>query len=215
VLLASGQTSEATAEFRNALELCREFSINLFIPLVVGQLGAAMTAAGLSGQAVGVLERVVGESENLGHNVATVFAKYALAAAYRAAGRLDESRKLALSSLESSQQGEFRGVESRLLHLLGLLELDLPKPDVAAAESHLVRSAALARALEALPILAQTELSLADLWTKTGKLQQAAEALDSVAKISGHIDYRGLSDDIARQHAQLAELGFSTQPSRL
>jgi class 3 adenylate cyclase/predicted ATPase len=215
MLLASGQTSEAIAEFRNALDLCREFSINLFVPLVAGQLGAALTMANMSGQATGILERVVGESENLGHNVATVFAKYALAVGYRAAGRLNESRKLALSSLESSQWGEFRGVESRLLHLLGLLELDLTNPDFAAAESLLMRSADLARASGALPILAQTELTLAELWTRTAKLQQSAQALDSAERIWRRINYRGLADDIARLRSRLAKLGFSTHPTRL
>lgn len=215
VLFAAGQTGEAITEFRNALDRCREFSINLFAPLVVGQLGAALTTAGLSGQAIGMLERVVGEFENLGHNVGTVFAKYALAAAYRAAGRLEESRQLALSSLENSQRGEFRGVESRLLHLAGLLELELVQPDIATAESYLVRSAEIARALNALPVLAQTELALADLWIRTGKLQQAAQALDSVTAISLRISYRGLSDEIAHRRAALTELGSSAQPSRL
>jgi class 3 adenylate cyclase/predicted ATPase len=215
LFFASGHASEATSEFRNALDLCREFSINLFIPLVIGQLGAALTVAGLHGQAVGMLERVVRESENLGHNIGTAFAKYALATAYRAAGRLDASRKSALSSLESTQRSGFRGVELRVLHLLGLLDLELAEPDLAAAEASLVRSADLARALDALPSFIQAQLTLADLWARTGKPQQSAEALDAAERISHRIGYHGLFDDIARRRSQLAELGISAQPTRL
>jgi hypothetical protein len=98
---------------------------------------------------------------------------------------------------------------------MGLLELDLTKPDFAAAESLLMKSADLARASGALPILAQTELTLAELWTRTAKLQQSAEALDSAEWISRRINYRGLADDIARLRSRLAELGFSTHPTRL
>jgi class 3 adenylate cyclase/predicted ATPase len=215
LLSASGHANDAIGEFRNALDLCREYSINLFVPLVVGQLGAALTAAGLHSHAVGMLERVVRESENLGHNVGTIFARYALAAAYRGAGQMDESLQAALSNLESTQRGGFRGVESRVLHLLGLLHLELAEPDFTAAETFLVRSADLARRLDALPGLAQTELTLADLWTRTGKPQQSAEALDSAERISDRIGYRGLADDIAHRRSQLTDSGISAQPTRI
>jgi tetratricopeptide (TPR) repeat protein len=62
----SGHPSEAINELRRGLDLCREYSINLFIPLIVGQLGAALTTVGSHDQAIRLLDRVVRESQLLG-----------------------------------------------------------------------------------------------------------------------------------------------------
>src|SRR5690348_10434230 len=100
----------------------------------------------------------------------------------------------------------------RLLHLMGLLDLQSAKPDLAAAQTYLVRSSELARVLNALPNLAQIELSFAELWTKTGDLERATKAFDSAERISVQIGHRGLADDVARGRAQLAGLDVP-QPS--
>src|SRR3954454_12172069 len=87
----SGEAGKAIAELRKGLDLCREYSINLLIPVIVGQLGAALTEVGSHDQAIRLLERMVRESKVLGHNAATAFAYHALAAAYREVGRQQEA----------------------------------------------------------------------------------------------------------------------------
>jgi hypothetical protein len=144
---STGQGNEAINEFRKALDLSREYSINLFIPLIVGQLGAALTLAGLHSAAIGLLERVVRELELLGHNIGTVFANYALAAAYRAVGRVEESVRLAMACLENTRRYGFHGVEVRVLLLLGTLQMTPARPDAATAESFIKSSIDLARSL--------------------------------------------------------------------
>lgn len=198
----SGEAGAAIAELRNGLDLCREYSINLFIPLIVGQLGAALMAVGSHDQAIRLLDRVVQESQVLGHSAATAFANYALAAAYREAGRHQEALDLVEPCLRTATRYGFRGVEMRLLHLLGMLNADLS--DTHAAEILLSRSIELARNLEAWPHVAQGQLAQADNWLKAGKLARAAEAVDSAISI-----YEKLGcDTLAKKVEALRRVSF-------
>ena len=198
----SGDAGAAIAELRKGLDLCREYSINLFIPLIVGQLGAALTATGSHDQAIRLLDRVVQESQVLGHSAATAFANYALAAAYREAGRHQEALDLVEPCLHTATRYGFRGVEMRLLHLLGMLNADLS--DAHAAEVLLSRSIELARNLEAWPNIAQGQLAQAENWLKAGKLARAAEAVDSAISI-----YERLGcDTLAKKAQALRQVNF-------
>ncbi|MEA2882262.1 MAG: hypothetical protein QOH32_1518 [Bradyrhizobium sp.] len=177
----SGEAGAAIAEFRKGLDLCREYSINLFIPLIVGQLGAALTATGSHDQAIPLLDRVVRESQVLGHSAATAFGNYALAAAYREAGRHQEALDLIEPCLDTARRYGLRGIEVRVLHLLGVLNGD--RSDPGAAEALLSRSVELAKILEAWPNVAQGQLSLADILLKAGEHARAAEAVDCAISI--------------------------------
>ena len=198
LLSSTGHAAEAIGEFRKALDLSREYSINLFVPLIVGQLGAALTLTGMHDSAIGLLERVARESKLLGHNIGTVFANYALAAAYKAVGRVEESRGLADACLENARLYGFQGIEARVLLLLGALQQDTAKPDATAAESLVRISIDLARRLTALPNVAQGHLALADLWAKSGKTEQAIEAIDAALQIYDSIGYRQIPDEVLR-----------------
>jgi predicted ATPase len=206
LLSSAGRTPEAIAEFRRGLELCREYSINLFIPLIVGQLGAALSAVGQQVQAIGLLEKVVREAESLGHNVGTVFANYALAAAYKASGRIAEAVALCRKSLESTRQYGYQGVETRLLLLLGNLELAADRPDLQAAEAYVRRSIMLASRVGALPNVAQGQLALADILAVAQRYSEASEILEAAVKLSGEIDYRFPEDEVSRIRARLASV---------
>jgi tetratricopeptide (TPR) repeat protein len=198
----SGDAGAAIAELRRGLDLCREYSINLFIPLIVGQLGAALTATGSHDQAIRLLDRVVRESQVLGHSAATAFANYALAAAYREAGRHQEALDLVEPCLRTVTRYGFRGVEMRLLHLLGILNADLS--DAHAAEVLLSRSIELARNLEAWPNIAQGYLALADNRLKAGEPARAMEAADSAISI-----YEKLGcDTLAKKGRALRQVSF-------
>jgi class 3 adenylate cyclase/tetratricopeptide (TPR) repeat protein len=191
----SGEAGKAITELRKGLDVCREYSINLLIPLIVGQLGAALTAVGSHDQAIRLLDRMVRESKVLGHNAATAFANYALAAAYREAGRQQEAVDLVEPWLESAARYGLRAIEMRLLHLLGVLKGD--QGDPAAAEALLSRSIELARTLEAWPTIAQGQLALAEHWAKAGKFDRAGEAADAAISI-----YQRLGCDALAQKAQ-------------
>jgi class 3 adenylate cyclase/tetratricopeptide (TPR) repeat protein len=191
----SGQAGKAIAELRKGLDVCREYSINLLIPLIVGQLGAALTEVGSHDQAIRLLDRMVRESKVLGHNAATAFANYALAMAYREAGRQQEAIDLVEPWLESAARFGLRGIETRLLHLLGVLKGD--QGDQAGAEALLSRSIELAGTLEAWPTIAQAQLALAEHWSKAGKFDRAGEAADAAISI-----YQRLGCDALAQKAQ-------------
>ena len=203
---STGRANEAIVEFRKGLELCREYSINLFIPLIVGQLGAALSMVGHHTQAIGLLEKVVREAESLGHNVGTVFANYALAVAYKASGKMPEAAALCRKSLENAREYGFQGVETRLLLLLGSLELAADHPDLRTAEAYVRRSIMLASRLGALPNVAQAQLALSDILAASQRSSEAWEALESAVKLSNEIDYRFPEDDISRIKARLASV---------
>jgi len=176
----SGQPGKATAELRKGLDVCREYSINLLIPLMVGQLGAALTELGSHDQAIRLLDRMVRESSVLGHNAGTAFANYALAAAYREAGRHQEAVDLVEPWLENATRYGLRATETRLLHLLGVLKGDQGDP---AAEALLSRCIELAATLEAWPTIAQAQLSLAEHRAKAGEPARANDAADAAISI--------------------------------
>jgi class 3 adenylate cyclase/predicted ATPase len=177
----SGDAGKAITELRKGLDVCREYSINLLLPLIVGQLGAALTEVGSHDQAIRLLDRMVRESKVLGHNAATAFATYALAAAYRAVGRHQEAVDLVEPWLESATRYGLRAIEMRLLHLLGMLKGDQGEP--AAAEALLSRSIELAKTLEAWPTIAHGQLALAEHWAKAGEPVRASEATDAAISI--------------------------------
>jgi tetratricopeptide (TPR) repeat protein len=192
LFMYSGEPAKAIGEFRKGLDLCREFSINLFIPLIVGQLGAALVAVGSHQQAIRLLDRVVKESTVLGHNVATAFANYALASAYREAGRYQEAIELAEAWSGVAVRYGLRAVEMRFLHLLGVLKGD--QGEAGAAEVLLSRSMELAGTLEAWPGIAQGQLSLAQHWTKAGDYSRAMQAADSAALIYRQVGCEALAE---------------------
>jgi class 3 adenylate cyclase len=187
----SGDAAKAITEFRKGLDVCREYSINLFIPLIVGQLGAALTAVGSHDQAIRLLDRVVRESQVLGHNAATAFANHALALAYREAGRHQEAIALVEPWLESAARYGLRAVEMRFLHLLGVLKAD--QGEAAAAEALLSRSIELANSLEAWPTVAQAQLALAEHWSKAGEIAHANAAADAAISIYQRLGCDGLA----------------------
>jgi tetratricopeptide (TPR) repeat protein len=128
-----------------------------------------------------LLDRVVRESQVLGHSAATAFGNYALAAAYREAGRHQEALALIEPCLDTARRYGLRGIEVRVLHLLGVLNGD--RSDPGAAEALLSRSVELAKVLEAWPNVAQGQLSLADILLKAGEHARAAEAVDCAISI--------------------------------
>jgi tetratricopeptide (TPR) repeat protein len=188
----SGEPGKAIAELRKGLDVCREYSINLLIPLIVGQLGAALTEVGSHDQAIRLLDRMVRESKVLGHNAATAFANYALAAAYREVGRQQEAVDLVEPWLESATRYGLRAIETRMLHLLGVLKGD--QGDATAAEALLSRSIELAGTLEAWPTIAQAQLALAEHWSKAGKFERAGEAADAAISIYQRLGCAGLAE---------------------
>jgi tetratricopeptide (TPR) repeat protein len=189
----SGDAGKAITEFRRGLDVCREYSINLFIPLIVGQLGAALTAVGSHDQAIRLLDRVVRESQVLGHNAATAFANHALASAYREAGRHQEAVALVEPWLESAARYGLRAVEMRFLHLLGVLKAD--QGETAAAEALLSRAIELAQTLEAWPTVAQAQLALAEHWSKSGEAARANEAADAAISIYQRLGCAALAEN--------------------
>jgi class 3 adenylate cyclase/tetratricopeptide (TPR) repeat protein len=192
LFMYSGHPAKAIGEFRKGLDVCREFSINLFIPLIVGQLGAALAAVGSHEQAIRLLDRVVKESTVLGHNAATAFANYALASAYREAGKLSEAIELAETWLAVAVRYGLRAVEMRFLHLLGILRSD--QGDTVAAELLLSRATELAKALEAGPTIAQVQLSLAQLWSKASDYSRAVQAAESATLLYRQLGCEALAE---------------------
>lgn len=188
----SGEPGKAITELRKGLDVCREYSINLLIPLLVGQLGAALTEVGSHDQAIRLLDRMVRESRVLGHIAGTAFANYALAAAYREAGRQQEAVDLVEPWLESATRYGLRAIETRLLHLLGVLKGD--QGDPAAAEALLSRCMELAGTLEAWPTIAQAQLSLAEHWAKAGEPARANDAADAAISIYQRLGCAALAE---------------------
>jgi tetratricopeptide (TPR) repeat protein len=197
----SGCTKNAIDELRVASDVCREHSINLFIPLIVAQLGAALVDAGSYEQAVELLEKGIQEAQGLGHRVATVAAMHALAAAYKALGRVGPSIELGQRALEIAKQYEFIGVQIRLLRLLGMLETTHGDGDVNRAEELVASSIELAKTLGSLPNVASGKLAMAEIRLKSGEQERALQLMDSAIADYEHMGCNLLADQVRKRRS--------------
>jgi len=202
----SARPAKAITELRKGLDVCREYSINLLIPAVVGQLGAALTAVGSHDQAIRLARPHGGGNLRCSATTRTAFANYALAAAYR--GERPAARRRSIWSSHARECDPLRTSRHPrcgLLHLLGVLKGDQGDP-AAAGSAAVALDRNLPGRWEAMATIAQGQLALASIGRKP-KFDRAGRSADAAISI-----YQRLGCDALAQKAQaMRQIKFGTR----
>jgi hypothetical protein len=112
----------------------------------------------------------------------------ALGGAYLLDGRLADATRIAQDGLAAARQRGERGVEGRLLRLLGDIAAHPDRLGVDTAEAHYRQALALAEELGLRPLLAHCHLGLGKLYRRATKRPEAREHLTTAATMFGEMD---------------------------
>jgi tetratricopeptide (TPR) repeat protein len=201
--LDQGDFIGAVAPLDRGLELCRTGRTPLWTPDFTWALGAAYHATGRRADGIALMEdaaRVIAE-----RNVRWAWwpgGVGALGRAYLLEGRLAEAARIAHERLAAARQVGERGVEARILQLLGEIASHPACLDVDAAETHYHQALNLAEELGLRPLLAHCHLGLGKLAWHVGKQDQARESLATAVRMFGEMDMRHW-----QEHAERAMAG--------
>jgi tetratricopeptide (TPR) repeat protein len=202
--LDQGDFAGAMAPLERGLDLCRTREVPFLLPHFAGALGAAYHGTGRRAEGVALMEDA---ARAFAQRVAPLAAwpgrAAALGVAYLLEGRLADATRIAQDGLAAAQQRGERGVEGRLLRLLGDIAAHPDRLEVDVAEAHYRQALALAEELGLRPLLAHCHLGLGALYRRTGKPEQAREHLTTATVMYREMDMRYW---LTQAEAELKEL---------
>ena len=119
-------------------------------------------------------------------------------------GRLADATRIAQDGLAAARQRGERGVEGKLLLLLGDIAAHRDRVDAETAEAHYRQALALAEEMGMRPLVAHCHLGLGKLYRRTDKREDAQEHLATATTM-----YRdmGMTYWLEKAEAEMRELG--------
>jgi tetratricopeptide (TPR) repeat protein len=176
--LDQGDFAGAVAPLERGLNLCRTREVPLLLHDFAWALGAAYHGTGRRAEGVALMEDAargfVGRTVALAGWAGRVGA---LGGAHLLDRRLADATRIAQDELAAARQRGQRGVEGRLLRLLGDIAAHPDCLDADTAEAHYREAQALAEELDLRPLIAHCHLGLGKLYRRTDKREQAQEHL--------------------------------------
>jgi class 3 adenylate cyclase/tetratricopeptide (TPR) repeat protein len=190
VYSAKGELSNAVHLLERALALCRDSGLKLLSPYMTWSLGSAYTLTGRITDGLSALHEAVDTLETSGLGAFHSLAITRLAEACAMAGRYEEARAYGKRALSLTRERGERGFEAYALRALGDVESYSPHLQAETPGSYYREAAALARELGMRPLIAHCHLSLGKLYRRTGKQQEAQEALTIATTMYREMDMR-------------------------
>jgi tetratricopeptide (TPR) repeat protein len=201
--LRQGDSPTAIAMLERGLGICQGANIQLLIPYVASELGAAYTLTGRISEALPLLEQAVAQGTATGRVSHLSLWTVQLGMGYLLAGRLEDALPLAQRALTITRTHGERGDQTHALRLLGDIHAQRQSPDVAPAETHYREALALAEELGMRPLLAHCHLGLGTLYAKIGQRAQARAELSAAIELCRAMD---MTFWLPRAEAVLAEV---------
>jgi tetratricopeptide (TPR) repeat protein len=178
VMLDQGDFAGAVAPLERGLELCRTREVPVFLPDFAGALGAAYHGTGRRAEGVALMEDaargLAARDARLSRWAGRIGS---LGGAHLLNGRLADATRIAQDGPAAVRQRGERGVEGKLLLLLGDIAAHPDRVDAETAEAHYRQGLALAEELGMRPLMAHCHFGLGKLYRHTEKLEQAREHL--------------------------------------
>jgi class 3 adenylate cyclase/tetratricopeptide (TPR) repeat protein len=177
----TGDLDESASVLESARRHCEAGNLRLTRAMTELFLGRVYSLSGRVSDAIAALHHSRATCEAIRfaycHGLATIWYSQALILA----GRLAEARRHAEQSLVLARSHGARGLEARALRLLGEVLASGPAADVAASEARYGEAIELAQALGLRPLISRARVGLAAVYGKTGRRDQARQALLTAA----------------------------------
>jgi predicted ATPase len=186
--LRQGDLPRALPLLEQAVGLCQEADLPLWLPWMVVALGAAYTLGGRVADAVPLLTQAL-EQTTAGETVAyQAFCNLSLGEAQLFAGRLGEAHALAERALALAHAHQERGNQAYALRLLGDIAAQREPLESESVEAHYRQALALAGELGMRPLQAHCHLGLGTLYARTGRPAQARTELSAAIELYRAMD---------------------------
>jgi predicted ATPase len=167
--LFRGHFDQAMPLLERSLALSQETDVLIFHSIATSSLALAYARTGRTTEALALVQQS-GEQFRLLLNILLCIEAYLLM------DHREEASRLALRTLDISQERQERGVEAQALWLLGEIVLHHDAPEVDQAEAYYRQALALADALGMRPLQAHCHRGLGALYSQTGQAEQAHAA---------------------------------------
>ena len=157
-----------------ALELCRTYSVNNWLPTIGASLGAAYAVTGRVDEGVRLLEEAVDLGRRMGIVATLSLWQVYLGEAYWRAGRTADALAEGRRALAECRARGERGYEAWALHLLGRIAASQESAGPEEARTHYLLALARAEQLGMRPLVARCVLGLARLHERAGDVTMAS-----------------------------------------
>jgi transcriptional regulator with AAA-type ATPase domain/tetratricopeptide (TPR) repeat protein len=196
-----GDLRAAIPVLERGLDLCRQWKLPLWFPVIASTLGVALALAARVGEALALLEEAVGQSAAM--RLVAWHAPWltSLGAAYVIADRIDDARVSAARALALAREHQERGHEAWALRLQGEIAL---RSDFGEARDRLDEALALATDLAMRPLVARCRLGLGRAWGRLGDRARAEDHLRAASVLFADMGmemWRGRAETALRDSA--------------
>jgi tetratricopeptide (TPR) repeat protein len=171
------------AMFERALGMCQDANIQLLVPFVASDLGAAYLLAGRIAEALPLLEQAVAQTTTTGRASHLALFIVQLGAGYLRAGRLEDALPQAQRALALARTHRERGYQAHALRLLGDIHAQRQPLDVEPALAHEREALILAEELGMRPLQAHCHRGLGTLYAAIGQHEQARAELSAASDL--------------------------------
>src|SRR5262249_813994 len=175
--LRKGDLPTAIPVLERCLDVCRVFNIRLWFPETAAALGGAYALAGRVAEALPLLEEAEQRSAAMGTMGGQSLRVGYVSEAYLLAVRMQEAVHCAGRALALAHAHNERGHEAWALRLLGEIATHQAPPESEPAGHHYRQAFALAEALGMRPLQAHCHRGLGQLYSQTGRGEEARAEL--------------------------------------
>ena len=183
VYLRQGDVQRAIPVLEQAMGLCQDWPIPLFLPIMAAALGLAYALEGRVAAGLALAEQ--GMEQAVARGIPRFLAPSiaCLSEAYLLAGRLEDARQRAAQAVDLARQYQQRGHQAWALWLLGESTARQASPEVEPAAGHYRQALALAEELGMRPLQAHCHRGLGMLYGTLGQPEQARRELSTAIEL--------------------------------
>jgi tetratricopeptide (TPR) repeat protein len=172
-----GKLEQALPILEQCLAFIRAHDLRLWMPIIASTLGLGYALSGRVVEALPLVDGAVARASDLGLGVVRVPCLASSARAHLIAGDVDQARVLATEALECARQRGEKGHEAIALRLCGDVAVHSQPPDRDRGEAYCREALVRGEELRMRPLVAHCHASLASLYYRTDRREQAREHL--------------------------------------
>jgi tetratricopeptide (TPR) repeat protein len=190
VYLRQGDVHRAIPVLEQAMGLCQDWHMPVFVLWLAAALGLAYAMEGRVAAGLALVEHGVEQAVARGRPSFLASSIACLSEVYLLAGRLEEAHQRAAQAYDLAHQYKQRGNQARALWLLGESTARQASPKGEPAVGHYRQALDLAEELSMRPLQAHCHRGLGILYARQGQHEQAHTALSTAMELYRAMDMR-------------------------